>query len=186
MISDALDFVRRELRAHLGVADPEVIVDSPRTLVDQDTPRGARISVVNVHEEPNFRNQVNAERRGNVAQFGEPAAHLNADLLLAFEFQDYATSLHNLSKTIEHFQRKPLFTPSTQSEPDSEPFPTTIEKLAFEMLNLNFEELNHLWGAIGAAYVPSVVYRVRLVKAQADAAAVTPELTTIQLDAALQ
>jgi len=50
------------------------------------------------------------------------------------------------------------------------------------MVNMNFEELNHLWGVLGGAYFPSVVYKVRLVKVQFDTATAAPEVTTIELD----
>ena len=186
MIADVLDFVRRELRAYLGVADAEVIVNSARTLVDQGNPPGAYISVVNIQEETSLRNQPNVERRGGIAHYVEPPVHLTLDLLFAFEFQTYATSLVHLSKTIELFQLKRWFGPTTQTGLNAVPFPPTLEKLVLEMVNMNFEELNHLWGVLGGAYFPSVVYRVRLVKVQASTSGPAPEITTIRLETQLQ
>ena len=41
--------------------------------------------------------------------------------------------------------------------------PDGLEKIAIDMENLNMQELNNLWGTIGAKYVPSVVYRLKTV-----------------------
>ena len=43
--------------------------------------------------------------------------------------------------------------------------------------NLNFEQLNHLWGVLGGAYFPSVLYKVRLVKIRSDADMPAPEIS---------
>lgn len=170
MIADALDFIRMELRTYLGVADAEVTAGAARILVGPGKPPGAYLSVVNIHEDAALRSQPRVER-GGVSQRVGPPLHLNIDLLLAFEFQTYAASLAHLSKAIELFQQKPLFSSATQAAPDATPFPGAIEKLVFEMVNVNFEDLHHLWGALGTAYLPSVLYRVRLVKAPASAEA---------------
>jgi hypothetical protein len=182
MIAEAIEFIRRELRVHLGVSDEEVIVNSARTLVDMENPAGAYISVVNIQEEAALRNQPVVERRLGQAHYIEPPVYLNLYLLFAFEFVAYSTSLTHLSKTVELFQTKRWFAAATQTGPAAIPFPATLEKLVFEMVNMNFEELNNLWGVLGGAYFPSVVYKVRMVKVQFDATAPAPEITTIQLD----
>ncbi len=37
-----------------------------------------------------------------------------------------------------------------------------IEKLVFEMASITPEQLNNIWGSLGAKYMPSVVYKVRM------------------------
>jgi hypothetical protein len=182
MISEAMDFVRRELRAHLGVSDAEVIVNSARTLAEKDNPPGAYISVVNVQEETTLRNLPVVERRGGQSQFIEPPVYLNLHLLFAFEFSQYATSLTHLSKTVELFQSKRWFAAETQTGPGAIPFPATLERLVFEMVNMNFEELNHLWGVLGGSYFPSVVYKVRMVKVQRDVTVPAQEILKIRVE----
>ena len=49
---------------------------------------------------------------------------------------------------------------SRSTSPD---MPDGLEKIAIDMENLNMQELNNLWGTIGAKYVPSVVYRLKTV-----------------------
>ena len=185
MIADAIEFVRKEVRDHLGVADDEVIINSARRLVEEANPPGAYLSLVNVQEETTLRNTPHVERKLGQTVYVEPPVYLNLHLLFAFEFLTYAASLTHLSKTVELFQSKRWFSPETQSGPGANPFPASLEKLVFEMVNMNFEELNNLWGVLGGAYFPSVVYKVRLVKVQLDADAPAPEITTIQLDTVL-
>ena len=37
------------------------------------------------------------------------------------------------------------------------------EKVIFDLYSMTFEQLNHLWGILGGKYLPSVIYKVRLV-----------------------
>jgi hypothetical protein len=37
-----------------------------------------------------------------------------------------------------------------------------IEKLILEPVSLTFEQLNHLWATLGAKYMPSVIYKCRM------------------------
>lgn len=186
MINKALEFTRKELVAYLGVPDADVIVNSPRTLFDQNNSPGAYISLVNVQEEAALRNLPHVERRQGQSHYVEPPVHLNLTLLFAFAFPNYDTSLIHLSKTVELFQGKRWFSAATQSGVNAVTFPATLEKLVFEIVNMNLEELNNLWGVLGGTYFPSVVYNVRLVKVQGVASAPAPEITTIQLDTVLR
>jgi len=181
MIADAIKFIRKEVCDHLGVADADVIINSARKLNEEDNHVGAYISIVNVQEETALRNMPHVERRQGQSQYLEPPVYLNLYLLFAFEFLSYETSLVHLSKTIELFQNKRWFSAETQTGPGANAFPGTLEKLVFEMVNMNFEELNNLWGVLGGAYFPSVVYKVRMLKVQLDATSPAPEITTIQL-----
>ncbi|MFC5696185.1 DUF4255 domain-containing protein [Pseudomonas sp. GCM10022186] len=183
MIADAVEFIRKEVRSHLGVADAEVIANSARKLVEEASALGAYISLINVEEESTLRNTPHTERRLGQSRYVEPPVYLNLYLLFAFNFQNYSTSLVHLSRTIELFQHRRWF---AQSGPGATPFPATLEKLVFEMVNMNFEELNNLWGVLGDAYFPSVVYKVRLVKVQLDQAEPAPEITTIELDTVIK
>jgi hypothetical protein len=47
--------------------------------------------------------------------------------------------------------------------------PAGVGDLAFEVETLNYQEQSHLWGAIGAKYMPSIVYKLRLLTLDAQA-----------------
>ena len=182
MINDALDFIRSELRDHLGVTDQEVVVESARRLSDDNNIEGAYITLINVQEETALRNLPHTERVLGQSRLREPPVHLNLYLLFAFEFQSYTTSLLHLSNTVELFQGKRFF--SADNQRPGNPFPATLDRLIFDFHNMSFEELNHLWGVMGGAYFPSVVYKVRVIEVRAAEAADAPEITTIALEAA--
>ncbi len=183
MIHDALTYIRRELRNRLGIADALVTIESARALSVPNNPaEGAFITLVNVEEEPALRNLPNVERVANVLIRQEPAVHLNLYLLFSFEFQTYEASLQQLSNTIGLFQEKRVYTAANQDP--ANPFPAGLEKLIFELHNMNFEALNNLWGVMGGAYFPSVVYKVRLVRIQRAQGGPADEITTIELQTA--
>lgn len=180
MIHEVLAYIRRELRDRLPVADAEVMIESARVLSSETNDEGAYITLVNVEEEPALRNQPSVERLGGALLRQEPPVHLNLYLLFSFEFQTYETSLLHLSNTIGLFQEKRFYT-AGNADPGN-PFPVGLEKLIFELNNMSFEALNNLWGVLGGAYFPSVIYKVRMVRIQTAQQAPADEITTIALD----
>jgi hypothetical protein len=78
------------------------------------------------------------------------------------------------------FQEKRVYTAGTASA--TNPFPAGLEKLIFELHNTNFEALNNLWGVMGGAYFPSVIYKVRMVRIQAAQQGPADEITTIDFN----
>lgn len=184
MINEALAYIRREVRDRLLVADAEVMIESARVLADQNNNPGAYITLVNVEEEPVLRNLPAVERVSGVLQRQEPPVHLNLYVLFSFEFLTYETSLLHLSNTIGLFQEKRAYT-AANARP-ANPFPDGLEKLIFELHNMNFEALNNLWGVMGGAYFPSVIYKMRMVRIQTAQIAPAAEITTIATTTAMK
>jgi hypothetical protein len=63
-----------------------------------------------------------------------------------------------ISHIIAYFQGTNYFTKT--NAPD---LPNGIEKLIMEVYSMPIEQQNYMWGALGAKYLPSVLYRMRLV-----------------------
>ncbi|MBN1301232.1 MAG: DUF4255 domain-containing protein [Melioribacteraceae bacterium] len=120
------------------------------------------ITLVNVEEERVVKSQkaFSIESNGQVSRLN-PEIKLNLFVLISANFSDYDKGLQYLSAVIRCFQSNNVFTHENTPEMDS-----TLEKLIVELFTLNFEQQNHLWGALGAKYVPSVLYRVRLITVQ--------------------
>ncbi len=184
MIDDAIEYVRQEIRDYLGLANQEVIADHIPVLKETANAQGVFLSLVNLEEETILRNTSHVTRQIDAIRYKQPPVFLNLYLLFAFRFQAYSTSLMNLAKAIELFQSKPVLSPATAAAGLT--FPATLEKLIFDFHNLNLEQLNYLWSMLGGAYLPSVLYKVRLVKVQADVSVAAPEITTIQVDTVQQ
>lgn len=179
MLVATLEFIRKTLEKHLNDGNVDLSIDSARKLGEQGNPAGIVISLISIQEETALRNTSNVRRTGVKAEYLEPPVYLNLYLLFAFDFAKYDTSLAHLSRTIELFQAQRWF--SAENSVAANPFPAELEKLTFEMVNLGFEELNNLWSVLGGTYLPSAVYKVRLVRIQGATAMEAPEITAIGL-----
>lgn len=180
MIDEVLDYVKKELSEYLAIAAGDVHLEHPHILKEKADLEGAFISLVNLEEEKTTKNNSPYQRNGDALQIAEPPMDLNLYVLFGFKFKDYSTGLIHLSKTIERFQGKKHYSAGNQSV--ANPFPQSIDRLIFDHVNLNLEELNHLWGVLGGAYFPSVLYKVRLVSIQADQAIPEAEVKEIRID----
>jgi hypothetical protein len=180
MIDDAIDYIRREVEERLTLDSSDVHLGNIHVLKDQNNNRGLYMSVVNLEEETTLRNTSHVVRQNNSVRYQEPPVFLNTYLLFAADFSDYAASLLRLSQTIELFQSQRVFDAAHASATNA--FPATLEKLVFDFTNLNFEQLNHMWGVLGGTYLPSVLYKVRVVKIQLDETVSGPEITTIHVE----
>jgi hypothetical protein len=62
---------------------------------------------------------------------------------------------------VAFFQAKPVFTAQGSAS-----FPRELERLSMELVSLDYALLNNLWAALGAKYLPSVVYKARMLTIQ--------------------
>jgi hypothetical protein len=84
-------------------------------------------------------------------------------VLFSVHFKNYNVGLQYLSLIAKFFQSKRYFTPKNSPRLDEE-----VSYLNLELYTLNFEQINQMWGAIGAKYRPSVLYKVRMLTIQED------------------
>lgn len=70
-----------------------------------------------------------------------------------------------IAGTIGHFQARPVL--DHQNTPELDP---RIDRLALDIANLSITELSQLWSILSGKYLPSVLYRVRLVAVDQQAA----------------
>lgn len=171
MIDKALEVLRDELTAYLK-RQPDLNITSETVVhlshvIDYDgslaIPENALgLSLVNVEEERILKSQTATSQtaEGRVSH-RNPEIKLNLYLLFTGNFQSYDTGLKYLSGVVRFFQSKNAFLP--ENTPDMDP---ELQKLVLELHNLNFEQQNHLWGSLGAKYLPSVLYSLRLVAIQ--------------------
>lgn len=85
---------------------------------------------------------------------------LNLMLMFAANFggNNYPEALKFVSSTISFFQSRPLF--DHQNTPELDP---RIDKLTLDIENLAINDLSNLWGMLSGKYLPSVLYRLRLI-----------------------
>ena len=106
-----------------------------------------------------MRHAVVGNDRDAVAQTSAPV-HLNLMLMFAANFggSKYTEALKFISATIAFFQGRARF--DHHNSPDLDP---RIERLVLDIENLNVGELANLWGILGGKYVPSILYRMRMI-----------------------
>lgn len=74
-----------------------------------------------------------------------------------FDASRYDESLKYLSHAIGCFQQDPILDGS-----NSPGLSDNIQKLILDIENVGINELSNMWGILGGSYVPSVLYKVRM------------------------
>ncbi|RZL40175.1 MAG: DUF4255 domain-containing protein [Rubrivivax sp.] len=88
-----------------------------------------------------------------------PPLHLNLLLMFAANYggTTYPEALKLIGSTIACFQATPVL--DAQNSPGLDP---RLDRLVLAMESLSLQEMANLWGVLGGRYLPSVLYRVRL------------------------
>jgi hypothetical protein len=168
MIDAAIDFIDEVVNEHIRVKfdlnENKLVFTN---LVNQDGSLALKennklvATLVNVQEERMNKNAPSSVRKGNFNERGvfKPPVNINIYILFSayFEPQLFNEGLKFLSIIISFFQTNNVFTPVTHNE-----LSPTVEKLIIEMENLSFQEQNNLWASLGCKYIPSVMYKVRM------------------------
>ena len=174
MINHVLSAIRNELNDFIKVKDPtnfgdlDIVVLS--NLVTQNgelafttsnnnqSEHKIVITLVNVEEERVLKEQNYFKKSPQDTIISlNPEIKINLSVLFTAYSTSYDTSLRILSYLLGFFQMKNVFT--AQNTPELNGY---IDRATIELQTLSAEQNNHLWGYLGAKYMPSVVYRVKL------------------------
>lgn len=122
------------------------------------------LSIINIQEDRVARSPEHYIKENQVIKYKNPAVHLNITLLFAAT-HDYRQAIPLLERIISFFQVKYVFTPGNTPELDTvnQVNNINIEKLIFEWMNLDMEKVNQLWTTLGGHYMPSVVFKMRMI-----------------------
>lgn len=170
MLYKALSFLTSELndyfsRTYQLTEDRAVLSGhvSPDGTPVTDIVNKVSVSLVNLAPEATVRN-LPPERAGKGELRLGPAIKLNLWVLFAASFSEYDEALKFLDSTLLFFQSRPVFTAQNSPRLDRD-----FDRLVLELETMTYHELSNLWGIVGSKYVPSVVYKVRLVTIQSGA-----------------
>ncbi|MCL1123751.1 DUF4255 domain-containing protein [Shewanella surugensis] len=91
--------------------------------------------------------------------------HFNVYLLVCANFNgdNYPESLKFISTAVAFFQQRNMF--NHQNSPE---LSAGIDKLILDIENVKSQEMCSLWNMIGAKYMPSILYKIRLVSIDPD------------------
>lgn len=154
-IGDKLNFY---LKNRFALGEDKVILSN---IVNQDGSLAITesdkvvVTLVNIQEETLTSRMNNME--------GMRPINLNLYIMFSAYFIDknYPEALKFLSAVISFFQANCVFNHS--NTPDLDP---NVEKLTFEIVNQDLQNQSHLWGTLGGKYLPSILYKVRMVTIQ--------------------
>ena len=164
MINEALQFVEKELnnyfKATFQITEDKTIVSN---LVNADgsvpisTNYKLVISLVSIEQETSIANLGFTQKTGTGYQVSNQPLNINLYVLFAANFNNYNESLKFISSTINFFQANYVFL-----RKDYPSMGEQSERLVFELLKTDYQNAHYLWNALGAKYVPSMVYKMRM------------------------
>jgi len=168
MIDTAICHIAGELNQFLKRSfelDEDIVVVS--NILEQD---GSVVSHVNnkiVVSLVNIEKDTVPFRQQNLTSVGSARSVVNSSpvffniyLMFAsyFSGNNYQEGLKFISNTISYFQSQPVFDRS-----NSPGLAGNIDRLILDIENLNMSDLNSLWGILSGKYLPSILYKVRMV-----------------------
>jgi hypothetical protein len=189
MLDSAVKFLADEVNQYLQRRTASNVVQVvPGGLTDDSGKWAVKegaigLALVNVEEERVLRSQVPDRAFVNGSHIvRQPELKLNPLVVFAARPNSnpnpnpYVQSLRYLSYILTYFQAHPVFTPGEYPALDA-----GIEKLTVELISYGPEQLNQLWAYIGTKYLPSVIYRVRMVVLQeGEPQAIGQPITTLE------
>jgi hypothetical protein len=167
MIHQAIQHIVSELNAYLNLRSPSL--DTERVMLgslfdlsgnpNADAQEKVLISLVNVQQDPVYHTvELYEKRPDGKAELVRPEVRVNLFLLFVANLADYEEALKAVEHVISYFQAHHVF--------DYAVIPSLADqqgRLVFELYSMTFEQQNHLWGALGSKYQPSVMYKLGLV-----------------------
>jgi hypothetical protein len=123
------------------------------------------LTLLNINEETTLKNFPNHSIENSKITYRNSIINLNLYLLFSAKRISYTKSLNTISKIIEYFQGKKLFTQANTPFTASSAL-SNIDEFRFtaELYTPTFEELNYIWGTLGGKQYPSALYKVSLIK----------------------
>ncbi|MDH7444147.1 DUF4255 domain-containing protein [Aquimarina sp. 2201CG14-23] len=128
------------------------------------------LSLLHTEEEVTLKNILNHDIEGTKVIYKNNKVHLNLYTMFSANRSDYTESLKSLSKIIEFFQSKRIFTQSNTSFDRGLDGMDKIKDFRFtvELFSPSFEEMNFIWGTLGGKQYPSVIYKVSVLEIERD------------------
>ena len=124
------------------------------------------LTLLNLGEEATLKNFPNQVNQGSKVIYKNNIINLNLYILFSANRSTYIKSLNDISKIIEFFQGKRLFTQANTVYDRNNTSLANIENFRFtvELYTPTFEEMNFIWGTLGGRQLPSALYKVSMIQ----------------------
>lgn len=172
MIYEALYILIGELNSYLASQglDEDVVLDNIAFVENESeaTPSMANkvvLTLLNLNEEVTMRNLPNNRIESNKIAYRNNKINLNLYILFSSNKTGYDISLKYLSRILEFFQGKSVFTQANTNFEHSDPILSAMGDFRYtlELYTPTFENLNYIWGTLGGRQLPSALYKMSLV-----------------------
>lgn len=128
------------------------------------------LTLLHTEEETTMKNILNHEIEGTKVVYKNNKVHLNLYIMFSANRNDYKESLKSVSKIVEFFQSKRIFTQSNTN------FDRNLDgmdqigdfKFTIDLFTPSFEEMNFIWGTLGGKQYPSIIYKISLLEVERD------------------
>ena len=137
--------------------------DNAQNLLDK-----VALSLLNLQEESTLKNFPNQAIENSKVVYKNKIINLNLYILFSANRSTYLKSLNDISKIIEFFQGKRLFTQANTVYDRNNTSMANIENFRFtvELYTPTFEEMNFIWGTLGGRQLPSALYKVSMIQVE--------------------
>lgn len=166
MIHNLLPIVGGELNSYLksryDVGEDRLVLSNlmnPDGTIAVEDSNKIVCTLINIQEETTLKAAQGSAYSGGMFASGGANLHVNLTVMYSafFSGKNYAEALKFLSGVVYFFQSKPVFEPA-----NTPGLTSNIEKACFDLATLSFDELNAVFSMLGSKYMPSVIYRVRM------------------------
>lgn len=166
MIDKTMQFLLDELNGYLKQRYPgetELAVLSGIAVADGSTSDKIAnkivMTLINIERESIASNSSARYRAdGDAMARITPPLNINLLILISANFENnYSDNLKILSSVLRFFQAHPIFTRQTAAG-----LPDALERLTVEWTDMDLQSIYNLWSVLGGRYMPSVVYKARM------------------------
>ena len=190
MIMDALFLIKSELndyiRQRLNPEKPEhiflsnIVDGNGNSLSPEDE---ISITLTSIEEEATNKEQrCNRIRQDKTYSFTEPEIRLNLYVIVSVRpgkntggSTKYVDALARLSMVAVFFQSHPYFDQSRIRNPNVS---DNLKRVIVDLHSVSFEAQSYIWGTHGGHYIPSLLYKVRLIHILEDT--ITKEVPVVE------
>lgn len=174
MIFEVLKVITEEVNTYLKPLTPNKVSLDNIANLDQEgdgDSSGIILSLLNMQEEFTLKNRSNHRIEGTEVTYQNPKVSLNLYLLFSGSNSTYTEALKSISKILQFFQGKRVFTQSNTNfqRDDDEMKNLKNFKFIVDLYTPSFEELNFIWGTLGGKQYPSAIYKVSLIEIEREA-----------------
>jgi len=147
------EFIRNEL----NLQEDMVVLTNPVDLKGNLNPQIDNklcVFLQHLEEERVIKNGPNQSSAGM-----NPPMHFSLYIMFVANFTDpnYIEGLRQISLVLEFFQGSRVFDRSNMPM-----LSANVDKISVDYVNLDFKALNNIWGTMGLKYMPSAIFKIKL------------------------